>query len=870
MNLTTMRARKGKSYNFDELFVKGINIFEFIKNAQANNTPYAPALVTITNKYTVDIAGAGYAVGDVLYATEVIDATNTPVTSNVTWVNASTKDRLLTPPSLNYLTLNTEAGSVTQTKSTVFTGTAGVVNGTDGLVPAPTIADVSKYLRSDGIWATLPVPVINFVSFTGTNGVAPGITGAVPAPKTIDINNYLRGDGTWAAVPVNTTPLMVGATANSPSIPGTVPVATAADKDKFLTGAGTWSLPVVVTTPVYVGASGSSVGTTGTVPAAGVGEKSKFLKGDGTWSDVPVVTTPALVGSSSTTDGMGGITPAPAMGDQTKFLRGDGTWAYTPVYQLVRFTGATSSLNGVLGGVPAPLTSDIDKFLKGDGTWSIPTFSLNSFTGTDGITPGAAGSVPAPKAADKDKFLKGDGSWGSLATAAVPVMVGASNTVDGESGLVPKPIIASYKKFLRGDGNWVEITSLGVYDASLSYAAGDRRYYAGVVVEANSTIAAGSSFSWGASGATWKPWLPSGSGLTWKGVWSSGSSNAVNDLVAQSSTGLYLYTCVVAPSDNATPVTDKSYWSAYIPSVSPTINNLAFTGASALVAGLAGLVPKPIIGDKDKFLKGDGTWSMVPTYTGATALSSGIVGMVPTASAAERNLFLKGDGSWALTPVTSVTNYVGATSSASGVAGLVPSADTSAIAKFLRGDGAWATPASTVTSLDVISAINTDKTAVQTALGLASTDTVYTAKQTFTGSSNSFGAGFVSASEKVTVSAGGISGAINYDIGIQSVMLYQGAASSNWTINFRMSSTAALDAALAVGQSSTVTLMATQGATAYYPNAFSIDGVTVTPKWIDGITPAAGNVNAIDSYTFTIIKTGSAAYTVLATQSTFK
>lgn len=34
-------------------------------------------------------------------------------------------------------------------------------------------------------------------------------------------------------------------------------------------------------------------------------------------------------------------------------------------------------------------------------------------------------------------------------------------------------------------------------------------------------------------------------------------------------------------------------------------------GASSEAAGVKGLVPKPYVGDSDKFLRGDGTWSEV-------------------------------------------------------------------------------------------------------------------------------------------------------------------------------------------------------------------------------------------------------------------
>jgi hypothetical protein len=43
----------------------------------------------------------------------------------------------------------------------------------------------------------------------------------------------------------------------------------------------------------------------------------------------------------------------------------------------------------------------------------------------------------------------------------------------------------------------------------------------------------------------------------------------------------------------------------------------------------------------------------------------------------------------------------------------------------------------------------------------------------------------------------------------------------------------------------------------------------VTPEWQGGAAPTAGNVNSIDVYSYTIIKTGSATFTVLASQTQF-
>jgi hypothetical protein len=149
------------------------------------------------------------------------------------------------------------------------------------------------------------------------------------------------------------------------------------------------------------------------------------------------------------------------------------------------------------------------------------------------------------------------------------------------------------------------------------------------------------------------------------------------------------------------------------------------------------------------------------------------------------------------------------------------------------------------------------------------TATTFTAKQTFTGSTSVLASKLVNALETVTVSATAATGTINYDVTTQSVLYYTTNASANWTVNFRASSGTSLDTAMATGESVTVAFLVTQGATAYYNSAVQVDGVSVTPKWQGVGAPTAGNASGIDVYTYTIIKTGAATFTILAAQTRF-
>jgi hypothetical protein len=145
----------------------------------------------------------------------------------------------------------------------------------------------------------------------------------------------------------------------------------------------------------------------------------------------------------------------------------------------------------------------------------------------------------------------------------------------------------------------------------------------------------------------------------------------------------------------------------------------------------------------------------------------------------------------------------------------------------------------------------------------------WTATQTFAGSNSTLGLVAPNIGETVAVTAAAPATTQAYDMLSASVELYTVAASANWTLNLRGNGSTSLNAALAVGQSVTVALLATQGATPFYNSAVQVDGVSVTPKWQGG-APSAGNASGIDVYTYTVIKTGSAAFTVLATLAAFK
>jgi hypothetical protein len=127
----------------------------------------------------------------------------------------------------------------------------------------------------------------------------------------------------------------------------------------------------------------------------------------------------------------------------------------------------------------------------------------------------------------------------------------------------------------------------------------------------------------------------------------------------------------------------------------------------------------------------------------------------------------------------------------------------------------------------------------------------------------------VSPLEPITIAATAATGTVQVDIVTSGVKYFTSNASADWTFNFRGDGSTTLNSLMSTGQSITVAFLVTNGSTAYKPTVFQVDGSAVTPKWNGGTAPAAGNVNSIDSYTFTIIKTANATFTVLGAQSKF-
>lgn len=152
------------------------------------------------------------------------------------------------------------------------------------------------------------------------------------------------------------------------------------------------------------------------------------------------------------------------------------------------------------------------------------------------------------------------------------------------------------------------------------------------------------------------------------------------------------------------------------------------------------------------------------------------------------------------------------------------------------------------------------------------TATNFTAKQSFTGTTTNVAMVVTNAAEVETISATAATGTIAYYLSTQSILYFTSSAAANWTINLTFASTpVTLDTVMSVGQSMTCTHKVTQGVTPKFNNVVQVDGTTsgVTTIWTGG-APSAGSASGVDVYSYNIVKTGSAAFTVFASVTQYK
>ena len=231
----------------------------------------------------------------------------------------------------------------------------------------------------------------------------------------------------------------------------------------------------------------------------------------------------------------------------------------------------SSEVDTLLAGKQGTLTAGSNITIASDNTISATDTTYNVFS------VGSNGLVPAPTVGDANKALKGDGTWGEVSSGAIfymnasesgstrhlyksPDMTGLATMQDiidaNEEGQVIVRISTSADPASYSD-MYLQNAYVATGDYQMIFL--DNQYYYGF----DTTLTSDNTFQFSKRELQTK--------LT------AGTNIQING--------------------NTISATDTTY--------------THFTGATASTDGVQGLVPGPLAGDQDKFLKADGTWATV-------------------------------------------------------------------------------------------------------------------------------------------------------------------------------------------------------------------------------------------------------------------
>lgn len=460
--------------------------------------------------------------------------------------------------------------------------------------------------------------------------------------------------------------------------------------------------------------------------------------------------------------------------------------------------------------------------LKNKNTSAVPT--------AGDLTNAAGGAELALNVADKRMYAK-DGSGNVVEMGTNPSAITAASITD--SGLTATRVVFAGVGGLLSDsanmtfnGTTLSLNALSLSNALTtanggtgltSFTAGDITYYA-----------SGTALSKLAIGTNGQILTSNGTAPTWSSL--SGvavttfSAGTTGFTPSTATSGAITLAGTLATTNGGTGLTSFTSGGAVYASSTSALT----TGTLPTTAGGTGLTSFTSGGAVYASSTSALTTGTLPTTAGGTGLTS----------------FTSGGAVYASSTSALTTGTLPVTAGGSGATTLTG---------ILKGNGTSAFTAATA---------GTDYVAPGTA-------TTFTATQTFSGSTSVKAMKTSNIAEVDTISATAATGTINFDITTQSVLYYTTNASANWTVNFRGSSGTSLDSLMATGESISATFLVTQGSTAYYNSAVTIDGSSVTPKWQGGTAPTSGNASSVDCYTYVIQKTGSATFAVLASQTKF-
>ena len=137
-------------------------------------------------------------------------------------------------------------------------------------------------------------------------------------------------------------------------------------------------------------------------------------------------------------------------------------------------------------------------------------------------------------------------------------------------------------------------------------------------------------------------------------------------------------------------------------------------------------------------------------------------------------------------------------------------------------------------------------------------------------STTSFVAGPGVIQEKLYTVASALTGTVNFDVVDNGLVQYHTTNSSGtFVANLRGDGSTTFNSLMHIGQTTVFTLYSAQNSASYYMTDFQIDGSSQTELWNGGSAPSAGTASGVDVYTFNIMKTADATFTVFANFANF-
>ena len=120
----------------------------------------------------------------------------------------------------------------------------------------------------------------------------------------------------------------------------------------------------------------------------------------------------------------------------------------------------------------------------------------------------------------------------------------------------------------------------------------------------------------------------------------------------------------------------------------------------------------------------------------------------------------------------------------------------------------------------------------------------------------------------LTTNGTALNGGVDMDLKTMMIYHYTANSAGTWQPNFRGDGSTSLNNYLSTNETVTCVMFVPCNNNGRYPSQHKVDGSVITPKWIGGFgAPTGGHSGAIDIYTYTILKTGSGAFSIYANQN---